>query len=761
MSSALQRTLQRVRPRSWPRQIALLAGLALALTFIGNTAFTISDQIRHQKNSLEMKLAAIANGIAISAAHAILARDYIKLENLLLSSVEYPGIRSMQLRNQSNKLISQVKHSPNEAPQVTYDVETDALPTAPDVTFIWRYGDQPHGSPLMLGRDATQLVIWQPINKGELGWLKIELDTNELQVVANSIILVNFYVALGSIIACMTLFMWFMRSSVRALHQATNFAERLNVERGNQIPVYQGSRELQLLGEALNHASQRLYAQEVELVNAREEAEAASKSKSEFLANMSHEIRTPLTAIIGFSETLLDTQYAMDEHNDSINLIIRNGVHLQHIINDVLDLSKIEANKLSVERIDVSVFDLLAEIRPIAELQATSKGLAFDIDYRMPLPARITTDPLRLKQILINLCNNAVKFTETGGVRLVVDHIADLRKMKFEVIDTGIGLTATQRGRLFLPFEQADPSTTRKFGGTGLGLAISKRLAELLGGTITADSVAGQGSRFTFTVDAGPSRPDELIFRVPAAASAIPRSPIPSQLTGHVLLAEDTLDNQQLFSRHITRAGLQVTIVGNGKLAVEAALDGDFDLVLMDMHMPVMDGIAAVKALRLAGFSKPIIALTANAMKESQDSYLAAGCDAFIAKPTRKEILLQLLARYLKTGSIPAPQLPPIQSAILIDEPDMRDLVVKFVGDLPARSQQINAALTQGNWPKLTDLIHSLKGTGGGFGYPMLTNLAERIESQMIKGNVNEIVASIAALNTVICQICDGGPRSE
>ena len=494
------------------------------------------------------------------------------------------------------------------------------------------------------------------------------------------------------------------------------------------------------------------------LISSRQDALSANQFKSQFLANMSHEIRTPLTAIIGFGETLLDTRTSTHDRVDSINAIIRNGTHLQQIINDILDLSKIEANKLDVERIDTDYFEVLAEIHSVVGMQASSKGLGFEIDYRLPLPARILTDPLRLTQILINLCNNAIKFTERGSVRVVVSYLAN-GQMQFDVVDTGIGLTAEQSRRLFQPFEQADSSTTRKYGGSGLGLVISRRLAEMLGGTITVDGVAGEGSRFTVTIDAGPLQSSGLLFRVPTMLADIPATELSSiQLTGQVLLAEDTRDNQRLFSRYINSAGAQVTVVDNGQLAVEAALRDGFDIILMDMQMPVMGGIEAVKILRSAGYKKPIVALTANAMKEDQKKCFAAGCDEFLTKPLKREALLQMLARYLKPKPSEDNNQPPINSMLLEREPDMKDLVISYLNELPAVLQQAKDALAQQKWPELQEVIHSLKGTGGGFGYPMLTNLAEKIELQIAKGDRAEIHASIVELSTMCHRICDGGP---
>jgi len=394
----------------------------------------------------------------------------------------------------------------------------------------------------------------------------------------------------------------------------------------------------------------------------------------------------------------------------------------------------------------------------VVGMQASSKGLGFEIDYRLPLPARVVTDPLRLKQILINLCNNAIKFTERGSVRVVVSQVAK-RQMQFDVVDTGIGLTADQCSRLFQPFEQADSSTTRKYGGTGLGLVISRRLAEMLGGTIVVDSVPGEGSRFTVVIDAGPPHPAGLLFRVPTRFDMPVTEQSVVQLTGQVLLAEDTRDNQRLFSRYITSAGAKVTVVGNGQLAVEAALHHDFDMILMDMQMPVMGGVEAVAVLRGAGYKQPIVALTANAMKEDQEKCFAAGCDAFLAKPLKREALLLMLARYLQPKPPEEHRQTPIHSALLEREPDMQDIVIAYVKELPAVLQQVNDALAQRKWPELKEGVHSLKGTGGAFGYPMLTSLAAKIEFQIAKQDIVEISASVVELSTLCCQICAGRPR--
>jgi CheY-like chemotaxis protein/nitrogen-specific signal transduction histidine kinase len=357
---------------------------------------------------------------------------------------------------------------------------------------------------------------------------------------------------------------------------------------------------------------------EASLNEARENAQNSDKHKSQFLANMSHEIRTPLTAIIGFSETLIDEKEKTGDWKTYLRSIIRNGRHLHELINDILDMSKIEANQLSMEDIEVSPSLLLFEIDSLMNERAKAKDLHFEVIIDFPIPEFITSDPTRLKQILINLCSNAIKFTANGRVTLRASYKKDSNQFIFNVEDSGIGMSSEQIKELFKPFKQADSSTTRKFGGTGLGLYISKQLAENLGGDLTVDSLQGVGSRFSVLIDAGTISSESWINSreeaLKKSSSSRNQAEIPA-LNGNVLIAEDNLDNQRLITMHINKTGAEVTVVGNGKLAVEKALSGSYDLIIMDMQMPVMGGIDAIKALRASGCETPIATLTANAMK--------------------------------------------------------------------------------------------------------------------------------------------------
>ncbi|MHC4402719.1 MAG: PAS domain S-box protein [Planctomycetota bacterium] len=404
-----------------------------------------------------------------------------------------------------------------------------------------------------------------------------------------------------------------------------------------------------------------------ELTKAKLAAESASRAKSEFLANVSHEIRTPLTAILGFAD-VLSHGLEPPESAQALETIRRNGQYLLRIINDILDLSKIEAHHLHVERMPCSPRRILEEVASLARVKTVSKGLSLELDYQGPIPATIVTDPLRLRQVLVNLVDNAVKFTETGSVRVVtrlIEAESDQPHLQFNVIDTGIGIPEHEIPNLFKPFTQGDPSTSRKFGGTGLGLSISERLVEMLGGTITVASTPGKGSTFAVTVPTGPLHAVPMLDR-PGQEAAEARNgdredaPCQPTLDCRVLLAEDGCDNQRLISLVLSSAGANVTLAENGLMAVHKALHGSadgpaarqpteapFDVILMDIQMPLMDGYEATRRLRQADFRGPIVALTAHATEQDRQDCLDAGCDDYLSKPVDRDQLLSAVARHV------------------------------------------------------------------------------------------------------------------
>jgi signal transduction histidine kinase/AmiR/NasT family two-component response regulator len=448
---------------------------------------------------------------------------------------------------------------------------------------------------------------------------------------------------------------------VRRVGQTGDYGLRVNSSSGDEIGV---------LIDGFNDMLGQVRNRDAALNQARLEAESATRAKSEFLANMSHEIRTPMTAILGYSDTLLDGDLEPAERVTAIQTIRRNGEHLLRIINDILDLSKIEAGHMLVENIPASLCELNADVSSLLLPKMSTKGLRFEVVYLSKVPETIRTDPIRLRQILINLLGNAIKFTKEGEIRLQVELLLDEPEplLQFDIIDSGIGMSAEQQEALFQAFRQADTSTTRRFGGTGLGLVISRKLARLLGGDLyVLQSIPGQGTSFRVLVKTGSL--DGINMVETTAESTVVR-PLKStegdKSLGQcrLLLAEDGEDNQRLIGHILRRAGAEVEVVGNGELAVQAALDAGelgcpFDVVLMDMQMPVMDGYEATRQLRERGYERPIVALTANAMESDRARCVRAGCTDFASKPIHRGKLFELLRSLLAQE--------PLESAAQLD----------------------------------------------------------------------------------------------
>ncbi|QDU79465.1 Sensory/regulatory protein RpfC [Polystyrenella longa] len=392
-----------------------------------------------------------------------------------------------------------------------------------------------------------------------------------------------------------------------------------------------------------------------EIEKAARAAHMANVAKTDFLTNMSHEIRTPLTAILGFAELMLEEDMDKEEQDLALQTVRRNGEHLLGIINEILDLSKIESGKLEVEHSDCDVIKLIDDLHDIMNLRAEKQNLNFTTEFATALPAIIETDSIRLKQVLFNLLGNALKFTSEGKVHLSIGSecgSSGQLRMRFEVTDSGIGIDPQSTTRLFEPFTQADNSVSRKYGGTGLGLAISKRLVGLLGGEIGVNSIPGKGSTFWFTIDCGIPAGFNTYSSLEEYRDGIQTRQEESldveQLDCSILLAEDGEDNRHLFDFILSQAGVRLTTVSNGAEAVKKAIDpsNQFDIILMDMQMPVMDGYLATKILRESGYNGPILALTAHAVKSMQQRSLNAGCDDIITKPVNRKKLLSILNRW-------------------------------------------------------------------------------------------------------------------
>lgn len=502
----------------------------------------------------------------------------------------------------------------------------------------------------------------------------------------------------------------------------------------------------------LAKANQQLEEANQELILARELAEQANRLKSVFLANMSHEIRTPLTAIIGFSEQAIH-EYDPDKQLDYLRRVLRSGDHLLALINDILDLSKIEADKLELLTEQVNLLAMLDDIFQLTRQQAEQKGLLCQLELNYPLPQFIYTDTLRFRQVLLNLTSNAVKFTQKGKVVISVSYQTPQEVLMIKIKDTGIGITAQELAKLFQPFVQADAAVTRNFGGSGLGLCISKKLMQQMQGDIQVDSVKGIGSCFEIVMNCE----HQHISLVDSYKRSVVESPLVETPADYqklkLLVAEDNADNQLLIQVLLQKLGIQAVIVENGHKAVERVLLEHFDLVLMDMQMPEMGGEEATALIRHAGMELPIVALTANVMSDDQSRYLKAGCQAVLSKPIVQKDFLAVIRKFCKT----APALEEQLTMQLANDPVIRQLKKQFTESLPAMLADFEVWLAAENWEKLQYEAHSVKGSAGSMGYPQLTELMSKLE--VLAKNADN--AAITQLMSEFAALVAAGQRSR
>jgi two-component system, sensor histidine kinase len=756
-------------PRSIPSMLQFFAGNCVAFAVGLNCVAFITGSVLSLKSSQRQQVEALSLILSHNLAAAVELQDSLQANSLLGSLKAESSIVAAAILGTDGKFIG------------AYPNQADARSLLSSKSVI----------------SGSNHFVAQPILRdgAVIGELRLRTDFSTTNEAIVKWVTLTVLVGIGSLLAALVVARFLQRSLCKPLLRFDEIARKVTVKGDFRARVEGKSDDgvgllntafIEMLDkietsnrglqEANDRFEERVSQRTAELTAALDTAESASRAKSDFLANMSHEIRTPLNVMMGYADLLRrGWDESLAEREDMLKTIHTSGQHLMRVIDDILDNSKIESRRLELEVRSESPHRVLSEVVSLMRVPFREKNLDLEYNWIGVVPKQVELDGLRLRQILINILENARKFTSQGGVQIIAKFLKEESNgiLSVEVIDTGIGIPKEKQSQIFEAFMQADTSVTRKFGGTGLGLTISRQLARMMGGDLSVESEVGCGSCFRLTLNAGQY---DAIEVVPCGAirDSLLREEGPSEkddatasIPGlRVLVVDDGATYRKLASLVLRRGGAVVSLAENGMEACDMVLqNGNFDVILMDMQMPVLDGYGATRKLREAGIMIPILALTAHAMTGDKQLCLDSGCSDYLTKPINAaELLAQMKliydSLYPEQPRQPQPiAVAAIESQLPIEDPEFAEIVVDFIDALERETEELRDAVQVRDTVKTAQIAHWMRGTGGTAGFPCLTAPSIQL-TQAVKGQAwDQAERQLAAIEELLNRLIS--PRRE